>query len=105
MKEFYSSLRRGKINNNSYVYYTTPRLLSQEQLDKIVDFHYYVWQNGDRYIDLSYKYYNSTEYWWIIAMFNKTPLDNMIMPGETIYIPMDLYAVLELLRESNNGRK
>ena len=45
---------------------------------------------GDSLAKLSYKYYGDTRYWWILAVFNKKPIDNLIKMGDTIHIPLPI---------------
>ena len=60
----------------------------------IVD-HIYV--TGDSLSKLAFDYYGDTSYWWVIAAFNKKPIDNLIKLGDTIHIPFPLEEVTYLL--------
>jgi nucleoid-associated protein YgaU len=50
----------------------------------------HIFVTGDSLAKLAYKYYGDTRYWWILAVFNKKPIDNLIKMGETIHIPLPL---------------
>jgi len=54
---------------------------------------------GDRFYKYSHKYYGDPSYWWIIALFNQKPIENMVIPGDTIYIPTPLVRMLEIIEE------
>lgn len=47
----------------------------------------HIFVTGDSLAKLAYKYYGDTRFWWIIAVFNKKPIDNLIKLGDTIHIP------------------
>ena len=51
---------------------------------------------GDRMFKLSHKYYGDTQYWWLIAWYNKRPTDFHLKPGDTVEIPLPLKDVLYL---------
>ena len=48
----------------------------------------HIFVTGDSLAKLSYKYYGDTRYWWILEVFNKKPIDNLIKVGDTIHIPL-----------------
>lgn len=48
------------------------------------------WKLGDRLYKYSYKYYGSTELWWIIAWFNQKPTEGHFVIGDKILIPLPL---------------
>ena len=57
----------------------------------------HIWGVGDRYYKLAHKYYGEGKYWWAIAWFNKKPTEAHVKTGDVIYVPLPLYAVLNLL--------
>mgnify|MGYP003629044687 CR=1 FL=1 len=57
----------------------------------------HVWSMGDRYYKLADKHYGSSEYWWIIAFFNKRPTEFHIEAGDLIRVPQPLTDVLDSL--------
>lgn len=49
---------------------------------------YYVVQDGDRLDSLSYKFYDTTENWWILAKANNLVNGSMAVPiGTRLFIP------------------
>ena len=49
---------------------------------------YYVVQDGDRLDTLSYKFYNTTENWWMLAKANNLANGSMAVPiGTILFIP------------------
>tara|TARA_R100000005_G_C4970685_1_gene183802 strand:- start:112 stop:462 length:351 start_codon:yes stop_codon:yes gene_type:complete len=54
----------------------------------------HIWKTGDRFYKLAYEYYGDARYWWIIAFFNKRPIDNLCKLGDVINIPLPLEDVL-----------
>ena len=48
----------------------------------------YIAKEGDAWTTISYKFYNTIEYWWIICKFNSV-IDPTVMPiaGELLKIP------------------
>ncbi len=64
----------------------------------IVD-HIYV--TGDSLSKLAFDYYGDTSYWWILAAFNKKPIDNLIKLGDTIHIPFPLEEIAYLLTKES----
>jgi hypothetical protein len=59
----------------------------------------HIWSIGDRYYKLSYRYYNTVNDWWIIALYNNKPTESDIMIGETIYIPADPVTFLKNIKK------
>ena len=59
----------------------------------------HVWKVGDRYYKLASQYYNSPQYWWVIALFNKKPTEADLNVGDLIYIPLPLQDVLRLFNQ------
>ena len=61
-----------------------------------VTINFEVYKVGDRYYKFAQKYYNDPTYWWVIAQFNQKPTENMLKPGDTLYIPTPLTRILEV---------
>lgn len=78
--------------------YSTPELRYPTE-DEISDLDLvgHTWQIGDRFYKLAFEYYGDSTLWWILAWFNRTPTEQHIKIGETIYIPLPLEEVLQLL--------
>ena len=47
----------------------------------------HVWAVGDHFYKLAHEHYGDTEYWWVIALFNKRPTEAHIKNGTVVYIP------------------
>jgi len=56
----------------------------------------HLWKSGDRYYKLAYKYYGSTDLWFLLAWFNKRPTDHHVTLGTPVRIPLPLEKVLYL---------
>ena len=56
----------------------------------------YIWKAGDRFYKLAIQHYGSARYWWLIALFNKTPTEADLNVGDLIYIPLPLDAALRM---------
>lgn len=50
----------------------------------------HIFVTGDSLAKLAFKYYGDTRYWWIIAVFNEKPIDNLIKIGDIMHIPLPL---------------
>ena len=48
------------------------------------------WTHGDKLYKLSYMYYESYDYWWVIAYFNSKPTDAHYKYGDVVAIPFPL---------------
>jgi len=58
----------------------------------------HIWTLGDRYYKLAHKHYGESQYWWVIAWFNKKPTEAHVALGDTIYVPLPLHAILGMLQ-------
>jgi hypothetical protein len=58
----------------------------------------HIWTLGDRFYKLAYEYYGESQYWWVIAWFNKTPTETHVSLGDIVYIPLPLYTILNLFK-------
>lgn len=57
----------------------------------------HVWGQSDRYWKLAEQYYGDPKYWWVIAWFNKKPIESMINNGDYVSIPQPLSDVLGMV--------
>ena len=75
--------------------YETPHLKypNDDELE-LIDTVNHIWKIGDRFYKLADKYYGNSEFWWIIAWFNQTPLEGHVAIGDVVYIPTPLNEVL-----------
>lgn len=73
--------------------------LNYPSFQQISNFDYanHIWTLGDRYYKLAYEYYGSSEYWWVIAWFNKKPTEQHLNLGDLVKVPMPLADVLTSL--------
>ena len=53
-----------------------------------------VWTSSDRLYKLAFQYYGESQYWWVIAFYNKKPTENHIKIGDKIKVPLPLDSVL-----------
>lgn len=59
----------------------------------------HIFATGDSLAKLAFKYYGDTRYWWIIAVFNEKPIDNLIKIGDIMHIPLPLEEVHYLINK------
>ena len=57
----------------------------------------HIWTSKDKYWKLSEQYYGDPKYWWVIAWYNKKPIESMIGIGEYVSIPQPLSDVLGMV--------
>lgn len=57
----------------------------------------HIYKTGDSLMKLSFKYYGDVRMWWVLAAFNKKPIDNLINIGDIIHIPVPLEEAVYLL--------
>jgi hypothetical protein len=69
---------------------------------------YIITQDGDRLDNLSFEFYNDTQFWWVIAAANPNKLRKdsyYVTVGEQIRIPVDPIQYVNLFTGfNNNGR-
>ena len=58
----------------------------------------HVWKKGDRFFKLAHEHYGDSEFWWIIAWYNKMPTESHAKIGTVVFIPKPLPKVLKYLR-------
>jgi len=77
--------------------YTTPRIRypSVKEVMTLTRVPH-IWRQGDRFFKLSKEFYDNPKYWWVIAFYNKIPLESDIAFGDIVYIPLPLSRVLEI---------
>ena len=56
----------------------------------------HMWKLGDRYYKLAHSHYGDSQYWWVIALFNKKPTDQHVAIGDMVKIPLPLRDVLDI---------
>ena len=56
----------------------------------------------DRLDTLSYKYYQTPKYWWVLALVNQLGAGTMAVPvGTQLRIPADIGAILQQVEQVN----
>jgi nucleoid-associated protein YgaU len=83
---------------NQITHYNTSKLqypTVQQIRTLTIDAH--TWSHQDRYWKLAAKYYGDSKYWWVIAWFNKKPIESMLNIGDQVSIPMPLDRILRML--------
>ena len=81
------------------VQWTTPRFRQISPVSRRSIFEIsHVWKTGDRFYKLAHQYYNYSEYWWVIAWYNKRPTDAHYNLGDKVFIPKPLEKILRNFR-------
>ena len=57
----------------------------------------YTWEEGDRIDYVSHRFFNDSQYWWVIALVNGISFPLSIQPGTPLRIPNDVNTVLQKL--------
>ena len=85
--------------NAKRVYVHSTAVYNFDDTDKDINFSFeeIYWSNGDKLHKLSYKYYNSIEYWWVIAFFNQKPTDSDYQIGDLVVVPTPLEEAMEFM--------
>lgn len=80
------------------MYQTTTRVFRHPTEEELMNIQYAkeIWGLGKRLYKLSNQYYNDSQYWWLIALFNKIPSEAEIEFGQVIKVPVPLNIVLNL---------
>ena len=79
-------------------HYSTANLIypTVEQI-QMLSFTNHIWKAGDKYWKLSSTYYGDPKYWWIIAWYNKKPIEASLNVGDTLQIPQPLGDLLGMI--------
>ena len=86
-----------KKNMKGFVQLSSPvyNEVTQKQKDSIRSY-IHIWKTGDRYYKLAFENYGSSQYWWVIALFNGKPTESHVKPGDQILIPANYEEVIRL---------
>ena len=60
------------------------------------------WSASDKLYKLAHTYYGDSSYWWVIAWFNKKPMDSFYKIGEIVYLPGPLEEALYFATREDN---
>lgn len=97
----YSNIKVLKDNENTVRYYRASKYpdIPYSNDDIYIESVY-----GDRLDIISYDYYKSTEYYWVILVANNLPGDSIFVPpGTQLRIPTDLDQILSDYDSLNSG--
>ena len=99
--KLYKTMLRNRGLDN-FRHYTRMKLtpITPEEISElnIID---HIYKTGDSLSKISFEYYGDTRYWWVLAAFNKKPIDNLIKMGDIIHVPLPLEDVMYLM--TRNG--
>ena len=96
--EFYSFLRKKRGNLKNIRHQVTPIIKNPSIAERAsLETAGHIWGYGDRFYSLAHKYYNNSEYWWIIAWYNGYPTEADVYPGDVLDIPLNLEQILMVL--------
>lgn len=78
-------------NNDQLIeHYKFPKFPDQTKILENTTIDEYIWKAGDRFSGVAFKYYGDVRLWWVIAWFNKTPMEYMLEPGDVIVVPRNV---------------
>ena len=95
--EIYKSSLESRDIMTAYVHETPAFSLDDTQKDLNFSFKEETWKDGDRLYKLSQKHYNSTEFWWVIGLFNQKPTDSDFEVGDLVLVPYPLEDALDFI--------
>ena len=84
------------VSNIKHYNINTLKYPSVEQIKNLTIIKY-IWKHNDRYWKLSEQYYGDPKYWWVIAWFNKTPIEANLKNGQYVSIPQPLSDLLGMI--------
>ena len=85
-----------KRNVRTIKHYTTAVLdYPTDEEKRYLDVRSHVWKVGDRFYKLAAEFYGNSEYWWVIAWYNRAPTEAHLNLGDVVYIPKPLETVLD----------
>jgi hypothetical protein len=95
--EDYKKVFSSRFGPTGLVQYTTTTI-KQPTDEELLNVTYATetWALGKRLYKLSFKYYGDSQYWWLIALFNKLGTEADLKVGDTVNIPLPLDIVLNL---------
>ncbi len=56
----------------------------------------HIWKTGDRFYKLAQYHYGDSQFWWVIAWFNKAPTEAHVEFGDIVLIPENLEIFLSI---------
>lgn len=105
----YSDDRPGILNDESYFDILRGKGVKELRIRRTQDFSKlkgidveiegeHLWSYGDSLYKLSYKYYNSYDFWWTIGLVNNKPTDAHYSIGDVVLIPVNPGVISEAMR-------
>ena len=95
--EYYAPLRKSR-DKKAIVHYGTMKIKNPTvQERRGIKMTSRIWKYGDRLYNLSHKFYGDPRYRWVIAWWNGYGVEADIKNGATLYIPLNIEKVLEVL--------
>jgi len=94
-EEAYKTYLKKSRGVNNIKQFSTPKMFYPSDL-QAKDFRTIkrIWGAGDHYFKLADEYYGQPEMWWVIAFYNQKPTEFHVKPGDVVYIPVPLEAIL-----------
>jgi hypothetical protein len=89
--ELYRKYLEDRGANKGIIQYRT-KIFGKDILDGISTTDH-IWSMGDMFYRLSYKYYGSYKFWWVIALYNAAPTEAHLEYGDVIKIPNNPRAI------------
>tara|TARA_Y100000593_G_C4243102_1_gene303246 strand:+ start:122 stop:457 length:336 start_codon:yes stop_codon:yes gene_type:complete len=87
-----------KRNTFDILQYQTPVLQNAKVEEyKFLNFTTHIWKTGDKFFKLANQYYEDSQYWWVIALFNEKPTEAHCELGDELYIPIPLSRALSFI--------
>ena len=53
-----------------------------------------IWTATSNLTKIAYEFYGDPQYWWVISLYNQTPLESDFTVGQVVYVPLPLQQVL-----------
>jgi len=53
-----------------------------------------IWTATSNLTKIAYEFYGDPQYWWVISLYNQTPLESDFKVGQVVYVPLPLQQVL-----------
>lgn len=100
--EFLSSLLKTR-GDKQIVFKTIPNMGTVKESDyNSLTIKYHIWKQGDKLYKVANNYYGDSSLWWLIAWFNKKPMDALFSLGDTVEIPFPIQNALSIYKRANN---
>jgi hypothetical protein len=100
--EFVSELLKTR-GDKQITFFTIPKMgvIRESDYDSL-SIRYHTWSQGDKLYKLANTYYGDSSLWWLIAWFNRKPIDALYSLGDTVEIPTPVQNALTIYKRANN---